>query len=95
MAKKLKEELKAALEQYGDIKKVIVHENNPDGVATVSFKDVEMADRCCEYMDNRVWKNRRVITCETWDGETKYEVEESAEDRQKRIDEWHNFLESN
>ena len=60
----------------------------------MSFKEVEMADTCCQYLNNRIWKNGRAISCETWDGETKYEVEESEEDRQKRIDEWHKFLES-
>ncbi len=68
--------------------------HNPEGVVTASFKDVEMADRCCEYLDNRVWKNGRVISCKIWDGETKYDVEETEEERQKRIAEWHKFLES-
>ena len=53
-----------------------------------------MADTCCEYLNNRVWKNGRIITCVTWDGETKYDYEETEEERQKRIDEWHAFLES-
>jgi len=53
-----------------------------------------MADTCCEYLNNRVWKNGRVITCETWDGDTKYDYEETEEERQKRIDDWHKFLES-
>ena len=53
-----------------------------------------MADTCCEYLNNRVWKNGRIITCVTWDGDTKYDYEESEEERQKRIDEWHKFLES-
>lgn len=91
---KIKKDLKSALEQYGEVKKVIIYENNPEGVATVSFKDIDMADHCCDYLDNRVWTNGRVITCETWDGVTNYQVEETEEDKQKRIDEWHNFLES-
>jgi len=53
-----------------------------------------MADQCTQYLNNRVWKNGRVITCETWDGETKYEVEETEEEQQRRIQEWHKFLES-
>ena len=60
----------------------------------MSFREIEMADRCCEYMDNRVWRNGRVISCETWDGETKYEVEETEEEKQKRITDWHKFLET-
>ncbi len=61
-------------------------------MATISFKDIDMADHCCEYFNNRVWKNGRVITCETWDGVTKYDLGETEEERQKRIDEWHKYL---
>ena len=53
-----------------------------------------MADDCCEYLNNRVWKNGRIITCETWDGQTKYHIEESSEEYQRRINEWYQFLEN-
>lgn len=53
-----------------------------------------MADECVDYLNNRVWKNGRVITCETWDGKTKYVVEETEEETNRRIEEWHRFLES-
>ena len=72
----------------------LIKEHNPEGVATISFKDIDMADTCCEYLNNRVWKNGRVITCVTWDGDTKYDNEETEEERQKRIVDWHKFLES-
>lgn len=75
-------------------KSLILKEHNPEGIATISFRDVEQADQCTEYLHNRVWKNGRVITCETWDGVTKYEVEETEEEEAKRIAEWHNFLEA-
>lgn len=73
---------------------LIIKEHNPEGIATISFRDVEQADQCTEYLHKRVWKNGRVITCETWDGVTKYEVEETEEEEAKRIAEWHNFLEA-
>ena len=63
-------------------------------MVTASFKDVEMADDCIQYLHNRVWKNGRIISCEQWDGETKYDMEEDEETRQRRIDEWHKFLEA-
>lgn len=64
------------------------------GIATVGFSDVEEADICCEYLDNRVWRNGRIIKCETWDGKTKFDQDETEEEQQKRIDEWHKYLES-
>lgn len=60
----------------------------------MSFTDVDMADDCCDYMDNKVWKNGRIISCQIWDGETKYEVEETEEEREARLAEWQRFLES-
>jgi hypothetical protein len=53
-----------------------------------------MADNCCDYLDDRVWKNGRIISCQTWDGESRYDLEESEEAQQQRIDEWHQFLEA-
>lgn len=53
-----------------------------------------MADRCCEYLNNRVWKNGRIISCVTWNGKERFEQEETEEERQQRLDEWHRFLES-
>jgi HIV Tat-specific factor 1 len=73
---------------------IFVLKKNPAGVATVSFKSVDDADNCCEYLNDRVWKNGRIITCETWDGKTKYDVEETEEERQTRLDEWHKFIEA-
>lgn len=54
---------------------------------------VEDADECCQYLDNRVWKNGKIISCETWDGKTRYDIGESVDEQQRRIDEWHKFLE--
>lgn len=53
-----------------------------------------MADTCCVYLNNRVWKNGRIISCVTWDGESKFQVEETEEERQQRINEWHQYLET-
>lgn len=69
-------------------------EKNPEGIVTISFKEVEQADTCCEYLDNRVWKNGRIISCKTWDGQSRFDLEETEEEREKRINEWHKFLES-
>lgn len=73
-----------------DLKK----ERHPEGIVTVSFREIDDADRCCEYLDNRVWKNGRIISCATWDGETKFDQEETEEERSKRLNEWQKFLES-
>ena len=67
-------------------------QRHQDGVASVIFKLAEEADVCAAAMNNRMW-GKRVITAEAWDGNTKYEVEETEAEREKRINEWENFLE--
>jgi hypothetical protein len=67
---------------------------NPEGVVTVSFDTLEEADECCERLNNRVWKNGRIITCNTWDGKTKYDLEEDEEEQNRRLEEWHKYLET-
>ncbi len=80
---------------------------NPDGVVTVTFADVDQADLCREYMNNRIWHSR-VIQCQNWDGKifliffknsivfvlgaTKYNATASTEEEKERIDEWHKYL---
>ena len=60
----------------------------------MSFDTLEEADECCENLHNRVWKNGRIITCNTWDGKTKYDLEEDEEAQKRRLEEWHKYLES-
>ena len=67
-------------------------QRHQEGVASVIFKLAEEADACTAAMNNRMW-GKRVITAEAWDGNTKYEVEETEAEREKRINEWENFLE--
>lgn len=66
-------------------------QRHQEGVASVIFKLAEEADACTAAMHNRMW-GKRVITAEAWDGNTKYEVQETEAEREKRIDEWANFL---
>lgn len=46
---------------------------------------------CKEYMNNRYF-NQRAISVETWDGKTKFTVQETAEEEQKRLQAWGSFL---
>ena len=66
-------------------------QRHKDGIASVIFKLAEEADVCSTAMNNRMW-GTRLITAEAWDGNTKYEVEETEAEREKRIQEWGNFL---
>ncbi|XP_023241798.1 HIV Tat-specific factor 1 homolog [Centruroides sculpturatus] len=75
----------------GEVKKVVVYDRHPEGIVSVSFKEVEQADECVVLMNGR-WFAGRQLRAETWDGRTKYKIEESAEDREKRLAQWDKFL---
>lgn len=80
-------------EKCGQVKKVDVYDNNPEGVAVVHFNDFDSADKCVQLMNGRYFAGRK-LNAEHWDGKTKYRVEESEEAAEERIKEWQDFLES-
>uniref|UniRef100_A0A7S0GK02 RRM domain-containing protein n=1 Tax=Amorphochlora amoebiformis TaxID=1561963 RepID=A0A7S0GK02_9EUKA len=67
----------------GDIDKLTVFENNPDGVIAVKFKSGQAAAECIKVMHNRYFGQRK-IECVYFDGKTNYKVGESAEDLKER-----------
>lgn len=52
-----------------------------------------MADDCLTMTDYKYMRGRQIRT-ERWDGKTKYKVEESEEDRRKRLQLWESQLEN-
>lgn len=59
----------------------------------VHFAEAEEADMCVEYMNQRFLGKRRLLAA-TWDGKTKYDVEESEAEREERLKKWVEFLET-
>ena len=70
------------------------------------FKEVSEADMAVEMLNGRMF-GRKVLTTNflsqlhlmkqvmevaTWDGRTKYKMEESKEEEAKRLEEWENYL---
>lgn len=87
----LKTDLRAECSKFGDIKKVLVFDRNPNGVASILFQEPEMADECIQALNGRFYGGR-TISAETYDGVTKYEVQETEEELQKRLDDWEKFI---
>ncbi|GMT29227.1 hypothetical protein PFISCL1PPCAC_20524, partial [Pristionchus fissidentatus] len=90
---KLKNELSESCAKFGNVKKVVVYDNNPEGVATVSFDSTEGSDQAVKMLNGRTVKEK-TLEATLWDGKTKYKVEETEEQAQKRIEEWNKFVES-
>lgn len=87
----LKEDLRTECTKYGEIKKVLVFDRNPEGVASILFAEAEFADACVAALNGRYYAGR-TVSAETYDGVTKYDVKETDEEMQKRLDDWESFL---
>lgn len=79
-------------EKCGAVRKVDIFDNNPKGVAFVHFNEFEAADKCVEIMDGRFFAGRQLIA-HLWDGKTKYKIEETEEEVEKRMNDWEKYLE--
>ncbi|XP_077165097.1 17S U2 SnRNP complex component HTATSF1 [Paroedura picta] len=87
----IREDLRTECEKFGQVKKVIIFDRHPDGVASVSFKEMEEADVCKQALHGR-WFGGRQLCVETWDGVTDYQIEETAREREERLKGWETFL---
>lgn len=88
------QDLREECSKCGDVRKVIIYDRNPEGVAQISFREPEEADECIKLLNGR-WFGQRKITAETWDGKTKYKIAETEEETKKRLQGWNKFLEEN
>lgn len=87
----IREDLRVECSKFGQIKKLLLFDRHPDGVASVSFRNPEEADHCIQTLDGR-WFGGRQITAQPWDGTTDYQVEETTREREERLKGWEAFL---
>uniref|UniRef100_W6NC37 17S U2 SnRNP complex component HTATSF1 n=1 Tax=Haemonchus contortus TaxID=6289 RepID=W6NC37_HAECO len=87
----LKEEVQESCLKYGVVKKVVVYDNNPEGVVTVTFETTDSSDMAVKMLNGRLVDGRRLEVA-LWDGKTKYKVEESEEDRKRRLAAWQDYI---
>lgn len=87
------QDLREECSKCGDVKKVIIYDRHPEGVAQINFREPEAADACVALLNGR-WFGQRKITAETWDGKTKYKIVETEAEVQQRLQKWEKFLES-
>ncbi|XP_047661245.1 HIV Tat-specific factor 1 [Tachysurus fulvidraco] len=87
-----REDLRTECEKFGEVKKVIIFDRHPDGVASVAFKNPEEADVCVSTLNAR-WFGGRQLSAQLWDGVTDYQVDETVREREERLKGWSTFLE--
>ncbi|XP_034034021.1 HIV Tat-specific factor 1 [Thalassophryne amazonica] len=86
-----REDLRTECEKFGEVKKVLIFDRHPDGVASIAFKEPEEADTCVLALNSR-WFGGRQLSVELWDGTTDYQVEETTREREERLKGWSSFL---
>lgn len=86
------QDLREECSKCGEVRKVVIYDRHPEGVAQITMKEPEQADAVIQLINGR-WFGKRQITAEIWDGRTKYRIAETDADISKRIDKWDNFLE--
>lgn len=64
-------DLREECSKCGTVRKVVIYDRHPDGVAQVTMGDPEEADLVLQLMNGRFFGQRK-LTAETWDGKTKY-----------------------
>lgn len=86
------QDLREECAKCGEVKKVVLYDRHPEGVAQVSMKEPEEADEVVKLINGR-WFGKRQLTAEIWDGKTRYKMEETDADLNKRLGNWVDFLE--
>lgn len=83
--------LREECKKCGSVRRVVIYDRHPEGVAQVTMADPEEADIAIQLLHNRQFGERK-LTAETWDGKTRYRTEETEEDAKKRISQWNEHL---
>lgn len=86
------QDLREECGKCGEVRKVVIYDRHPEGVAQITMKEPEMADAVVQLINGR-WFGKRQITAEIWDGRTKYRIAETDSEISKRINKWDQFLE--
>lgn len=86
------QDLREECAKCGEVRKVLIYDRHPEGVAQVTMKEPEQADAVIALINGR-WFGKKQITAEIWDGKTKYKIAETDADLNQRIDGWEKFLE--
>jgi len=78
--------------KFGTVSKVILYDKHPEGVCQIFFKDPSEADMAVQMLNGRMFI-KNVMAVETWDGRSKYNINESSAEEKERLAQWEKFLE--
>lgn len=87
------QDLREECSKCGEVRKVMLYDRHPEGVAQINMSCPEEADECVNMLNGR-WFGKRKLTAEIWDGKTKYKIAETDSEISQRLDKWDEFLEA-
>lgn len=85
-------DLREECSKCGTVRKVVIFDRHPEGVAQINMGDPDEADLVVQMMDKRYF-GKRQLTAELHDGKTNYKIHETKEEKEKRLSNWDQFLE--
>lgn len=85
-------DLRDECSKCGTVKKVVIYSCEPEGVAEVRMSDPDEADIVVQMMHRRFFE-KRMLSAEIWDGQTKFKVKETEDESKERLSKWDEFLE--
>lgn len=86
------EDLREECSKLGEVRRVVLYDRHPEGVAQITMAEPEQADAVVALMHDR-WFNKRQLKAEIWDGKTKFKIGETDSEISKRLEGWDKFLE--
>lgn len=85
------QDLREECSKCGIVRKVVIFDRHPEGVAQINMGDPDEADLVVQMMDKRYFGQRQ-LAAEIYDGKTNYKVHETKEEMEKRRSNWDQFL---
>lgn len=86
------QDLREECSKLGEVRRVVLYDRHPEGVAQITMAEPEQADAVVALMNGR-WFNKRQLKAEIWDGKTKFKIGETDSEISQRLEGWDKFLE--
>ncbi|RZC34657.1 HIV Tat-specific factor 1 -like [Asbolus verrucosus] len=86
------EDLREEVSKLGQVRKVIIYDRHPEGVAQINMTTPEEADEVVKLLNGR-WFMKRQLLAEIWNGKTKFKIAETDAQINERLQNWDKFLE--
>ena len=87
--------LREQCSKFGTVRKVVVYDKHPNGICQVFMASPEEGDLAISMLNGRLFSNSsKTMKAWTWDGKTKYNIAETAEEEKERLNNWDRFLDN-